>query len=126
MIWQKLRELKARGVTQLLCTQNMEEAARLCDRVAIINQGRIIDIDTPGGFVKRYISRQVWEIDLFPLEREKIISELESRCLNYEEFSGTIHVFPADDQSMEGLPGTARAATLEDVFFKLTGRTLVE
>ena len=126
MIWQKLRELKAQGVTQLLCTQNMEEAARLCDHVAIINQGRIIDIDTPAGFVQRYIGRQVWEIDLFPLEREKVIRELESRQLNYEEFSGTIHVFPTDDQLMEGLPGVARAATLEDVFFKLTGRTLME
>ena len=126
MVWQKLRELKARGVTQLLCTQNMEEAARLCDRVAIINQGKIIDIDTPAGFVEKYIGRQVWEIDLFTLEREKVISELESRQMNYEEFSGTIHVFPTDNQSLEGLPGIARAATLEDVFFKLTGRTLVE
>jgi lipooligosaccharide transport system ATP-binding protein len=126
MIWQKLRELKARGVTQLLCTQNMEEAARLCDRVAIINQGKIIDIDTPAGFVQRYIGRQVWEIDLFALERGKVINELESRQMNYEEFSGTIHVFPTDSQSLEGLPGIARAATLEDVFFKLTGRTLVE
>ena len=121
-----MRELKARGVTQLLCTQNMEEAARLCDRVAIINQGKIIDIDTPAGFVEKYIGRQVWEIDLFTLEREKVISELESRQMNYEEFSGTIHVFPTDNQSLEGLPGIARAATLEDVFFKLTGRTLVE
>lgn len=126
MVWQRLRELKSQGVTQLLCTQNMEEAARLCDRVAIINQGRIIDIDTPQGLVNRYMSRQVWEIDLLSVEREKVVNELESRQIDYEEFSGIIHAFPKDDQATEGLPGTARSATLEDVFFKLTGRTLAE
>jgi lipooligosaccharide transport system ATP-binding protein len=126
MVWQKLRELKAQGVTQLLCTQNMEEAARLCDRVAIIHQGRIIDTDTPQSLVSRYMGQQVWEIDLVSTERDTIISELESRQLEFEEFSGIIHVFPTDDSPLEGIPGVARAATLEDVFFKLTGRLLVE
>jgi lipooligosaccharide transport system ATP-binding protein len=126
MVWQKLRELKAQGVTQLLCTQNMEEAARLCDRVAIIHQGKIIDIDTPQALVSRYMGSQVWEIDLVSVERDAIISELENRQLEFEEFSGIIHVFPADDRPLEGLPGIARVATLEDVFFKLTGRLLVE
>ena len=126
VVWQKLRELKSQGVTQLLCTQNMEEAARLCDRVAIINQGKIIDIDTPRELVVRYMPTRVWEIDLVSEERDMVISKLESRQLEYEEFSGIIHVFPKDDQSTEGLPGVARQATLEDVFFKLTGRTLAE
>lgn len=126
MVWQRLRELKSRGVTQLLCTQNMEEAARLSDRVAIINQGRIIDLDTPVGLVNKYMSRQVWEIDLLSVEREGVVSELEKRRIEYEEFTGIIHAFPRDDQSTEGLPGLSRAATLEDVFFKLTGRALVE
>ena len=126
VVWQKLRELKSEGVTQLICTQNMEEAARLCDRVAIINQGKIIDIDTPRELVVRYMPTRVWEIDLVSEERDMVISKLESRQLEYEEFSGIIHVFPKDDQSTEGLPGVARQATLEDVFFKLTGRTLAE
>jgi lipooligosaccharide transport system ATP-binding protein len=126
MVWQKLRELKSRGVTQLLCTQNMEEAERLCDRVAIIHQGRIIDIDTPRALVRRYIGKGVWEIDLTVTERDAVIRELESRNLEYEEFIDIIHVIPEDKRSMEGLPGTARVATLEDVFFKLTGRSLNE
>ena len=126
MVWQRLRELKSQGVTQLLCTQNMEEAARLSDRVAIINQGRIIDLDTPRGLVKKYMSRQVWEIDLLAVEREPVVNELEKRRIEYEEFTGIIHAFPRDGQSTEGLPGLSRAATLEDVFFKLTGRSLVE
>ena len=59
-------------------------------------------------------------------ERDEVISKLESRQMEYEEFSGIIHVFPKDNESTEGLPGVARQATLEDVFFKLTGRTLAE
>ncbi len=47
LVWNKLRELKSQGVTQLLCTQNMEEAAELCDRVAIMYQGKIVSLDTP-------------------------------------------------------------------------------
>lgn len=126
MVWRKLRELRNQGITQLLCTQNMEEAARLCDRVAIINRGRIIDIDTPQALVSRYMSTRVWEIDVTSDEHDSIIRELESRQLEFEEFAGIIHVFPKDDSLVEGLPGAARAATLEDVFFKLTGRSLVE
>jgi len=126
MVWQKLRELKAQGVTQLMCTQNMDEAARLCNRVAIIHQGRIIDIDTPSALVSRYMGNQVWEIDLVSVDRDTIIKELESRQLEYEEFSGIIRVFNTDNRPLEGLPGVARTATLEDVFFRLTGRSLVE
>jgi lipooligosaccharide transport system ATP-binding protein len=102
----------------------MEEAARLCDRVAIINQGKIIDIDTPRGLVAQYMPAHVWEIDLVSEERNEVINELERRQLEYEEFFGIIHVFPKDGQTTEGLPGAARSATLEDVFFKLTGRSL--
>jgi lipooligosaccharide transport system ATP-binding protein len=126
MVWQKLRELKSRGVTQLLCTQNMEEAERLCDRVAIIYKGRIIDIDTPKALVAKYIGRQVWEIDLEKTDRDAVIRELEGRKLEYEEFADMVHVVPDDTKSMGGLPGAGRAATLEDVFFKLTGRSLNE
>ncbi len=126
MVWQRLRDLKSQGITQLLCTQNMEEAARLCDRVAIIHQGKIIDIDTPRGFVARYMRSRVWETDVTSDDRDAIIGELERRQLEYEEFAGVIHVFAKDDNQLEGLPGSARAATLEDVFFKLTGRSLVE
>jgi lipooligosaccharide transport system ATP-binding protein len=126
MVWQKLRELKNQGITQLLCTQNMEEAARLCDRVAIIHQGRIIDIDTPDRLVSRYVGSQVWEIDLTMVKQDEIIGELKRRELDYEEFAGIVHVFQTDSRSTEGLPGSARTASLEDVFFKLTGRSLRE
>jgi lipooligosaccharide transport system ATP-binding protein len=125
MVWQRLRELKKQGITQLLCTQNMEEAARLCDRVAIINQGKIVDVDTPAALVAKYMGTQVWEIDLGTVDRDEVVSELETRQLDFDEFDGIINVFTPDKEKVEGLPGMARVATLEDVFFKLTGRLLV-
>jgi lipooligosaccharide transport system ATP-binding protein len=126
MVWQKLRELKSQGITQLLCTQNMDEAARLCDRVAIIHQGRIIDIDVPDRLVSRHVGGRVWEIDLGTIDEDEVTEELKRRQLDFEEFAGIIHVFQTDNELIEGLPGTDRQASLEDVFFKLTGRSLIE
>jgi lipooligosaccharide transport system ATP-binding protein len=126
MVWQKLKELKSRGMTQLICTQNMEEAAFLCSRVAVMHQGRVMVINTPQGLISRYVGDQIWEIELDSVDRDTIIRELESRQLDFEEVDGAIQVCHFDDKTIKGLPGGPRKATLEDVFFKLTGRSLLE
>jgi lipooligosaccharide transport system ATP-binding protein len=126
MVWARLRELTARGITQLLCTQNMDEAAALCRRVAVMHQGRIIAVDTPRGLIDRYVGRHVWEVWADSIDREELVRELERRRLEYEIVDNLFQVFHLDDTSGDGLPGTARPATLEDVFFRLTGRSLVE
>ena len=53
-IWELVRGIRDRGKTVFLTTHLMEEAERLCDRVAIIDHGRIVDIDTPDGLVRRH------------------------------------------------------------------------
>ena len=126
LVWHKLKELKSQGVTQLLCTQNMEEATFLCDRVAIIHLGSIMDIDAPQELISRYVGNQIWEMELDSTERDKIIKELERHQLEFEEIGSLIQVFHLDDKPIKGLPGRPRKATLEDVFFKLTGRSLLE
>lgn len=129
LVWQKLRELKSQGVTQLFCTQNMEEAALLCDRVAIIHLGKILAIDTPKNLVSRYVGSKIWEIDLVPGERENTIKELAGHGFDFEEVAGTVHVFHLESEqagTLSNFAGRPRSATLEDVFFKLTGRSLLE
>ncbi|MDP2917175.1 MAG: ABC transporter ATP-binding protein, partial [Dehalococcoidia bacterium] len=133
LVWRKLSELKSQGVTQLLCTQNMEEAAVLCDRVAIMHQGRILNISAPKDLIQKYAGDMVWEIDVLPETRDTIVRELQSYKLEFEDFDGRIHVFHADsDERIKGLivsfPGKVRrrTATLEDVFLRLTGRSLIE
>lgn len=129
LVWQKLRELKAGGVTLLLCTQNMDEAFLLCDRVAVIHLGRILVTGTPRELVARYVGDRVLEIELDSSRRDEIIRRLGEARLEYEEAGGVIQVFHFEDglaARLDGLPGRQRPGTLEDVFFRLTGRSLAE
>lgn len=129
LVWQKLRQLKAQSVTQLLCTQNMEEAALLCDRVAIMHQGKIMAPDTPQALIQRHTGSKIWEIEITPSGRDRIVSELENLNLEFEETGDLIQVFHLGDETAKKLAGLnprPRSATLEDVFFRLTGRLLLE
>ena len=132
LVWHKLTELKSQGVTQLICTQNMEEATVLCNRVAIMHQGKILSLDTPQELISRYVGNEVWEIELDSEERDRTVKELESRGLDFEDVGGKIHVFHIEtEESISGLASSLgrlrrRPATLEDVFFRLTGRPLAE
>lgn len=132
LVWDKLAELKSQGVTQLLCTQNMEEATVLCDRVAIMHQGKILSLGPPHGLVSQHVGSEVWEIEVDAGERDKTIKDLESRGLDFEEVGGKIHAFHVEASEMSrelvNFPERLRRrpATLEDVFFRLTGRSLIE
>lgn len=129
LVWQKLKELKKQGVTQLLTTQNMEEAAILCDRMAIIHIGKVLVIDTPERLIARYVGSNVWEISLAYADRDKVVSELSNDGLEFEEVGNTIQIFHLDDtlaHKFNLFMARPRPATLEDVFFRLTGRLLLE
>jgi lipooligosaccharide transport system ATP-binding protein len=129
LVWQKLKELKKQGVTQLLTTQNMEEAAILCDRMAIIHMGKVLVIDTPERLIARYVGNNVWEIGLAYADRDKVVSELSNAELEFEEVGNMIQIFHLDDtlaRKFNLSMARPRPATLEDVFFRLTGRLLLE
>ena len=127
LVWQKLGELKAQGVTQLLCTQNMEEAATLCDRVAIMHVGRILTLDSPQALVTRYVGDEVLEVEANSGERDKITEELTNRGFDFVDVGNVFQVFHTNKDELKFTGKTRqRPATLEDVFFKLTGRTLAE
>ena len=130
MVWQKLGELKAQGTTQLLCTQNMEEAATLCDRVIVMHQGRILTQDTPRALLTRYVGNEVLGIEVNPENRNMIIEELTGNGFDFIDMGDVIQVFHVTRDDLVGrvshLPERLieRPATLEDVFFRLTGQTL--
>ena len=132
LVWHKLTELKSQGVTTLLCTQNMEEATVLCDRVAIMYQGKILSLDSPQKLISRYVGNEVWEIEVNSEDRDTIIKELESHRLDFEDVVDRIHVFHIEsDEPLAGIMNFSprlkrRSATLEDVIFRLTGRSLLE
>jgi len=132
LVWHKMTELNAQGVTRILCTHNMEEATVLCDRVAIMHEGRILDLDAPHALISRYAGSEVWEIEVNAEGKDKIIQELESRGLDFDDGGNELYIFHlTSDESLIDLVSHAeklkhRPATLEDVFFRLTGRSLVE
>jgi len=129
LVWQKLKQLKSQGVTELLCTQNMEEATLLCDRVAIMHLGKILALDSPQQLIRRFVGDKIWEIEVTPNNKEKVLQELANLKFEFEEASNVVQAFHLDDESakkMVSFNPRPRSATLEDVFFRLTGRLLIE
>ncbi|MFH1087866.1 MAG: ABC transporter ATP-binding protein [Chloroflexota bacterium] len=132
LVWYKLIELRSQGITLLLCTQNMEEAAFLCNRVAIMHVGKVVTVGIPAELVAKHVGDEVLEIEVEPSEREQVIRALERKQLRYEDAGYKVHVFSPDSRDeMKALVRspdkvTVRRANLEDVFLMLTGRSLVE
>ncbi|HEY32740.1 MAG TPA: ABC transporter ATP-binding protein [Dehalococcoidia bacterium] len=132
LVWQQLTELKEQGVTRLLCTQNMEEAAVLCDRVAVMHRGRILSLDSPQVLITRHVGETVLEVAVTSANRAKVVRELSTHGIDFLDVGNTVKVLGVNREQLPAtLLGTAeelrlRPATLEDVFFRLTGKTLEE
>lgn len=136
-VWDRLRQLKRRGVTQILTTHYMEEAEHLCDRVAIVDHGRIVVEGPPRELVERYVGREVVELqvagngDLAGAVAEQAAGLAEG----FEVAGDRVFLHTRDGEELVHrvralrLPLEAvvlRRATLEDVFLRLTGRRLRE
>jgi lipooligosaccharide transport system ATP-binding protein len=130
-VWDRLEELKSRGLTILLTTHYMEEAARLCDRLIIIDHGRVLVEGRPADLVRRHVGGEVIEaaapdgaVRNFLREHKIAFEDLGHRLLIYQGADETLFERLARDFCPEGC--TLRQATLEDVFLRLTGRELRE
>jgi lipooligosaccharide transport system ATP-binding protein len=128
-IWTRVRALRATGVTVLLTTHYMEEAAQLCDRVVIIDEGTILLEGTPEELVRREVGKSVIEIWNHRPELLEAMRQIPGRL---EEVGDRVYLYPEDEDQAERMletrfPGQdrlLRRATLEDVFLKRTGRAL--
>ena len=129
LIWGRVRQLKAEGTTCLLTTHYMDEAAALCDRVILMDRGRILLEGRPAEVVEREAGREVlelWnasgEVQAFVRGAGWRFEETEDRMYVYDSGGGTIREeierrFPEQERLL-------RHATLEDVFLLRTGRSL--
>ncbi|HKZ50308.1 MAG TPA: ABC transporter ATP-binding protein [Dehalococcoidia bacterium] len=136
LVWEKLRYLQSQGVTLILCTHNMEEAARLCDRLAILHQGRVLAQGTPQHLVEEYAGREVVEVIMEEAEaRQALLAHLAGRPgLWVETGEDALYIYSRGEDGRQALAELAtgadrvvyRRANLEDVFLRLTGRGLVE
>ena len=134
LVWQKLRYLRSQGVTMLLTTHYMDEAAHLCDRIVVIHQGRIIAGGTPAELVERFAGQQVVELHLAEGQRDAALQRLAGLDgVRVEEVEDIVYVyvlsgngFDPGELKLEATRVVYRQADLEDVFLRLTGRGLAE
>jgi ABC-2 type transport system ATP-binding protein len=146
-VWDRLRELKERGVTLLLTTHDMNEAAELADRVAIMDHGKLLAIDTPQALVRELPGGTTLELTTVALDGPPLDDLLKAlgalpgvEKVDSDTASGGLHlklyvsgdaphlVGPAaallTERGLELADVTLGNATLEDVFISLTGRAL--
>lgn len=130
-VWDRLYRLKQRGVTLVLTTHYMDEAEQLCDRLVVMDHGRIVAEGSPRELIQRYVPRDVVELRGIDGAVEKLdgvgerIEVLADRVLiGTSDGDATVEAVQARGVEPESL--LVRRSTLEDVFLAITGRTLVE
>jgi lipooligosaccharide transport system ATP-binding protein len=130
LIWDQLIKLKDRGITIILTTHYMEEAARLCDRLVIMDNGKILAEGNPKDLVRKHVASNVVEAK----NSSQIIACVKKHELHAEDAGDEVHIFTDEPQRTMSVlmteckleTATVRESTLEDVFLKLTGRVLRE
>ena len=135
LVWERLFRLKQRGVTLVLTTHYMDEAEQLCDRLVVMDAGRIVAQGSPRQLIDRYSTREVVEMrfpdDSLDLVAGKLggVGErsevLPDRILLYAD-DGDAAMAAVADRQLTPSSVLVRRSSLEDVFLHLTGRTLVE
>jgi ABC-2 type transport system ATP-binding protein len=135
LVWEKLRELKRAGVTLLLTTHYMEEAAQLCDRLVIMHEGRILVQGSPRDLIREHTTREVVEVFEPPTRVQPDLERFAAVAERVEKLADRWLLYTDDGEPMLakvralGLDAGSvwlRGGTLEDVFLALTGRGLLE
>ena len=135
LVWDKLFDLKKRGVTQIVTTHYMDEAYELCDRIAIMDQGRIMEEGIPQTLIEKHIGREVLEIRVTETVRSNILALNSPMVKGYDSYRDLLVLYTDEAEKLlekikENEINTdytlVRRSGLEDVFLKLTGRRLAE
>ena len=135
VLWDRLYRLKQQGVTLIITTHYMDEAEQLCDRLVVMDKGKIVAEGSPSGLIQTYTPRDVVELR-FPVgvletiagrigelsERTEILAD---RALVYTDDAEELLAVVAESE-LEPETELVRRSSLEDVFLRLTGRTLVD
>jgi len=135
LVWERLFRLKRQGVTLVLTTHYMDEAEQLCDRLVVMDGGRIVAEGSPRALIEQYSTREVVELR-FLAESQEIYADklaglgervevLPDRILLYTS-DGDAAVAEVQGRSLQPASVLVRRSSLEDVFLHLTGRTLVD
>jgi lipooligosaccharide transport system ATP-binding protein len=135
LLWERLFQLKQDGVTLILTTHYMDEAEQLCDRLVIMDGGRIVAEGSPRALIERHVTREVLELRFAAVDQAGALSRAEGIGERIDVLPDRLLCF-ADDgdhalnavhqRGLRPITTLVRRSSLEDVFLTLTGRSLVE
>lgn len=138
LVWERLFQLKQRGITIILTTHYMDEAEQLCDRLVIMDGGVVAAEGSPRQLIERHVTRDVVELRFAGRHTDELsaladkldgidaqVEALPDRILLYTNDAEAIAT-QVYDRQVEPTSLLERRATLEDVFLRLTGRSLIE
>jgi lipooligosaccharide transport system ATP-binding protein len=136
LLWDRLYGLKRKGVTLILTTHYMDEAEQLCDRLVVMDQGRIVDEGSPRQLIERHVTAEVVELRFADHDLQEKASPVAAEVADrHEALADRLLLYTDDgdatraalaDRGVDAATELTRRATLEDVFLALTGRTLDE
>ncbi|MBR7744170.1 ABC transporter ATP-binding protein [Phycicoccus sp. BSK3Z-2] len=135
VLWDRLFRLKRDGVTLIVTTHYMDEAEQLCDRLVVMDHGRIVAEGSPRALIEAYSTREVVELRFAVDEQEQHLPAVDGVGERVEVLPDRLLVYTADGdgalaelgrRGVHPLSSLVRRSTLEDVFLHLTGRTLVD
>ena len=135
LLWDRLYRLKQRGVTLVLTTHYMDEAEQLCDRLVVMDKAKIVAEGSPRSLIEQYSTREVTELRFAPGVAETLDGKLDGIAERIEHLPDRVLLYADDGEAAavavhdRGLrPETVlvRRSSLEDVFLRLTGRSLID
>ncbi len=134
-LWDRLYRLKQRGATLIITTHYMDEAEQLCDRLVIMDKGKVVAEGSPRELIRAHSPREVVELRFAVGEQEAAIDKLDGLAKRTEVLPDRVLLYTDDadritsevqDLGLTPESVVERRSTLEDVFLRLTGRTLVD
>lgn len=135
ILWDRLFRLKEAGTTLILTTHYMDEAEQLCDRLVVVDKGKIMAEGSPSSLIKQYSTREVLEVRFGSERNTTVAGELTGIGDRVETLPDRVLIYTDDGEAaldqvaargLHPLTSLIRRSSLEDVFLRLTGRSLID
>lgn len=135
LVWDRLFRLKQLGVTLIITTHYMDEAEQLCDRLVVMDGGQIAAEGSPSELIARFSTREVLELRFLPGEQDPVVSTVDGLAQRLEVLPDRLLLYTDNGEAaleqvhargVRPQSSLVRRSSLEDVFLRLTGRSLVD
>ena len=135
ILWDRLFRLKEQGVTLIVTTHFMDEAEQLCDRLIVMDHGRIVAEGSPAELIRRFSTREVVEVRFGSDRNAALVDRLRSFADRIEPLPDRVLLYADDGEAvlervhaagLQPITSLVRRSSLEDVFLRLTGRSLID